>query len=172
MRTIYAFILMVLFMFASLGRVSIVSADEAYKDNNRQEGWFEELLGSDDEDELGVKSSPDEDAWRAFQDINKNGATPQNANEPVRETAPSGYETVNVTPATGFEVPLLDSKSTPGSFSEIGGLELEPQPIDYRTGTMKETSPVKMPGIPKYSDIHLKRGVLPSAEEAAQTSSD
>jgi phage tail-like protein len=45
-------------------------------------------------------------------------------------------------------------------FSEVGGLNVENQVIEYRDGMMREYSPVKQPGIPKFSNITLKRGVV------------
>ena len=45
-------------------------------------------------------------------------------------------------------------------FSEVSGLTIETQAIEYRDGNMNEMSPLKMPGIPKYNNITLKRGVV------------
>ncbi|MGQ8364219.1 phage tail protein [Glaciecola sp. 1036] len=44
-------------------------------------------------------------------------------------------------------------------FSEVSGLTQEVQPIEYRDGTFLEFSAIKMPGLKKYSNITLKRGV-------------
>lgn len=46
------------------------------------------------------------------------------------------------------------------AFSECTGLNKEIQVIEYRDGLMKEYSSVKMPGLAKYGNITLKRGVL------------
>jgi phage tail-like protein len=45
-------------------------------------------------------------------------------------------------------------------FSEVTGLNIEVQPIEYRDGLSPEYSVVKMPGIKKYGNITLKRGVF------------
>jgi phage tail-like protein len=45
-------------------------------------------------------------------------------------------------------------------FSEVSGLTMETQVIEYRDGMMQEYSPLKQPGIPKYTNITLKRGVV------------
>ena len=45
------------------------------------------------------------------------------------------------------------------NFSEVSGLTIESQPIEYRHGMMKETSPLKMPGMQKFGNITLKRGI-------------
>ncbi len=47
-----------------------------------------------------------------------------------------------------------------GGFSEASGLTIETQVIEYRDGLSPEYSSAKMPGIPKYSNITLKRGVV------------
>jgi phage tail-like protein len=50
-------------------------------------------------------------------------------------------------------------------FAEVGGLNIEVQMIEYRDGLSPEYSTVKMPGMPKYANITLKRGVLPADNE-------
>lgn len=50
-------------------------------------------------------------------------------------------------------------------FSEVSGLNIEVQLIEYRDGASQEYSSIKMPGIPKYGNITLKRGILPSDNE-------
>lgn len=50
-------------------------------------------------------------------------------------------------------------------FAEVGGLNIENQLIEYRDGLSPEYSSIKMTGIPKYGNITLKRGVLPSDNE-------
>jgi phage tail-like protein len=45
-------------------------------------------------------------------------------------------------------------------FSEVSGLTQENQAIEYRDGAFKEFSSVKMPGLQKYSNVTLKRGVM------------
>lgn len=46
------------------------------------------------------------------------------------------------------------------SFSEVSGLNIESQVIEYRDGANKEFTPQKMPGLQKYGNITLKRGVF------------
>jgi phage tail-like protein len=50
-------------------------------------------------------------------------------------------------------------------FSEVSGLNIEVQVIEYREGSSPEYSSIKMPGIPKYSNITLKRGIVPNDNE-------
>ena len=50
-------------------------------------------------------------------------------------------------------------------FSEISGLDVETEPIEYRDGIMPEYSKIKMPGMQKYSNITLKRGSFLSDNE-------
>jgi len=45
-------------------------------------------------------------------------------------------------------------------FSEVSGLTMETQLIEYRDGSNPEYSSLKMSGIPKYSNITLKRGII------------
>ncbi len=45
-------------------------------------------------------------------------------------------------------------------FSEVAGLTQENQAIEYRDGAFKEYSSIKMPGIRKFSNITLKRGIF------------
>ncbi|MCE4554321.1 phage tail protein [Pelomonas cellulosilytica] len=46
------------------------------------------------------------------------------------------------------------------SFQEVSGLDVEAQPIEYRRGDSPEFSVIKMPGIKKYSDVTMKKGVF------------
>ena len=50
-------------------------------------------------------------------------------------------------------------------FSEVTGLAVETQPIEYRDGIMPEYSKIKMPGMQKYGNITLKRGVFKNDNE-------
>ena len=45
-------------------------------------------------------------------------------------------------------------------FSEVTGLTQENQAIEYRDGSFPEYSSIKMPGLRKFSNITLKRGVI------------
>ena len=51
------------------------------------------------------------------------------------------------------------------AFSEVTGLNIEVQPIEYRDGASPEFSPVKMPGLKKFGNITLKRGVIKANNE-------
>ncbi len=44
-----------------------------------------------------------------------------------------------------------------GGFSEVGGLELEVEPIEYRDGSSSDYHKSKQPGIPKYTNIYGPR---------------
>ena len=48
------------------------------------------------------------------------------------------------------------------SFQEVSGLDVEAQPIEYRRGDSAAFSVIKMPGIKKYSDVTMKKGVFKS----------
>lgn len=58
-----------------------------------------------------------------------------------------------------FEVELGGEVMT---FQEVSGLDMEAQPIEYRAGNSATFSPLKMPGLKKYSDVTLKKGVFKS----------
>ncbi|PSR52328.1 phage tail protein [Adhaeribacter arboris] len=45
-------------------------------------------------------------------------------------------------------------------FSEVSGLTQEAQLIEYRDGSSNDFSTIKMPGLRKYNNITLKRGVI------------
>ncbi|MGI0494752.1 phage tail protein [Alkalinema pantanalense CENA528] len=47
-------------------------------------------------------------------------------------------------------------------FSEVAGLTQENQAIEYRDGSFPEYSSIKMPGLRKFSNITLKRGIVKS----------
>ena len=46
------------------------------------------------------------------------------------------------------------------SFQEVSGLDMEAQAIEYRHGDSKEFSVIKMPGLKKFSDVTMKKGVF------------
>lgn len=60
-------------------------------------------------------------------------------------------------PVFHFEV---DWGGTNLGFSEVSGLTQETQAIEYRDGKSKEYHVIKMPGIPKWGNITLKRGII------------
>jgi phage tail-like protein len=50
-------------------------------------------------------------------------------------------------------------------FSEVSGLTQENQAIEYRDGSFPEYSSIKMPGLRKFSNVTLKRGVVKGDNE-------
>lgn len=48
------------------------------------------------------------------------------------------------------------------AFQEVSGLDAEAQPIEYRSGDNPEFSVIKMPGIKKYGNVTMKKGVFKS----------
>ena len=50
-------------------------------------------------------------------------------------------------------------------FSEVSGLNIELQVIEYRDGASPNYSTIKMPGLFKYDNIILKRGIIPKDNE-------
>lgn len=54
----------------------------------------------------------------------------------------------------------VDWGGTNLGFSEVSGLTQETQAIEYRDGKTKEYQVIKMPGIPKFGNITLKRGMI------------
>ena len=65
-------------------------------------------------------------------------------------------------PVFHFEV---DWGGTNIGFSEVSGLTSEQEVIEYRDGASPEFSKIKMPGMKKYSNITLKRGVAEADNE-------
>lgn len=47
-------------------------------------------------------------------------------------------------------------------FSEVAGLVQENQAIEYRDGSFPEYSSIKMPGLRKFNNVTLKRGIVKS----------
>jgi phage tail-like protein len=47
-------------------------------------------------------------------------------------------------------------------FTEVSGLTQENQAIEYRDGAFPEYSSIKMPGLRKFNNVTLKRGVMKS----------
>jgi phage tail-like protein len=48
------------------------------------------------------------------------------------------------------------------SFQEVLGLDVQAQPIEYRHGDSPAFSTVKMPGLKKYGNVTMKKGVFKS----------
>ena len=66
-------------------------------------------------------------------------------------------------PAFNFEIIINgisdDGKSVKGAFMEVTGLGVEIAAIEYRTGS-EDITVRKIPGLKKFSNIVLKRGVI------------
>jgi phage tail-like protein len=45
-------------------------------------------------------------------------------------------------------------------FQEVSGLDADAQPIEYRHGNSPQFSVTKMPGLKKYSDVTMKKGLV------------
>jgi phage tail-like protein len=63
--------------------------------------------------------------------------------------------------ALHFMVKWGDSNNTV-SFSEVSGLTLESEPIEYRGGDDISLTVRKQPGLKKYGNVTLKRGIVPA----------
>ena len=50
-------------------------------------------------------------------------------------------------------------------FTEVSGLDVETEVVEYRDGASPEYSKIKMPGMQKFSNITLKRGTFASDNE-------
>lgn len=71
--------------------------------------------------------------------------------------------------ATRYPIPafhfVVQWGGTQVGFTEVSGLSVELQSIDYREGSASEYQVTKMPGIPQYSNITLKRGIFAKDNE-------
>ncbi len=47
-------------------------------------------------------------------------------------------------------------------FSEVSGLTLETEVIEYRNGASVDFGKIRMPGLKKYGNVTLKRGIIPA----------
>lgn len=59
----------------------------------------------------------------------------------------------------------VDWGGTKIGFTEVSGLDVESDVIEYRHGASPSFSKIKMPGMQKYSNITLKRGTFASDNE-------
>jgi len=50
-------------------------------------------------------------------------------------------------------------------FMEVSGLSIELDVVDYREGSSPESSVRKLPGLKKFSDVVLKRGIVKSDDD-------
>jgi phage tail-like protein len=70
---------------------------------------------------------------------------------------------------SGYPIPVFHFRVEWGGtnlgFSEVSGLTMEKQVIEYRDGMSPEYSVRKMPGIPKFGNITMKRGIIEKDNE-------
>ena len=59
----------------------------------------------------------------------------------------------------------VDWGGTKIGFTEVSGLDVESEVVEYREGSSPEYSKIKMPGMQKYSNITLKRSTFKSDNE-------
>ncbi len=59
----------------------------------------------------------------------------------------------------------VDWGGTKIGFTEVSGLDVETEVIEYREGASPEYHKIKMPGMQKFSNITLKRGTFKSDNE-------
>lgn len=62
-------------------------------------------------------------------------------------------------PLTKFHF-SVDWGGTKIGFTEVTGLDVETEIIEYRQGASPDFSKIKMPGLQKFSNITLKRGIF------------
>ncbi|RHW23357.1 phage tail protein [Nocardioides immobilis] len=60
-----------------------------------------------------------------------------------------------------FAVSWQDSQNT-SSFSEVSGLTMEAEIVEYRGGADLQLSTRKQPGLKKFGNVTLKRGIAPA----------
>lgn len=63
--------------------------------------------------------------------------------------------------ALHFKVTWGDSQNT-SSFSEVSGLTMEAEVVEYRGGADKALTTTKQPGLKKFGPVSLKRGIMPA----------
>jgi len=72
----------------------------------------------------------------------------------VKRADPYGGYNFEVT----VTIPGADQKTASASFTEVSGLEVTVDPIEYRNGS-EDITPRKLPGLKKFTNITLKKGV-------------
>jgi phage tail-like protein len=65
-------------------------------------------------------------------------------------------------PYSNFNFLVLVAGEELAAFSEVSGLDSENTPIEYREGADSINTMRKLPGIEKYSNVSLKRGITGS----------
>lgn len=71
-------------------------------------------------------------------------------------------------PAFHFTVKWSTDSASRVGFSEVTGLTQEIQAIEYRDGSFPEYSAVKMPGLRKFNNITMKRGIVKKDNDFAK----
>lgn len=66
----------------------------------------------------------------------------------------------NIWPLPKFRFTVDWGSQTNIAFQEVTGLEAETQIIEYRAGNSPIFSTIKMPGIAKYGNVTMKRGIF------------
>ena len=72
----------------------------------------------------------------------------------------AGEKQNNVWPLPAFYFKVEIDNWGEIAFKEVSGLDVEAQVIEYRHGNSPQFSTIKMPGIKKYSNVSLKKGVF------------
>ncbi|MCZ7558481.1 MAG: phage tail protein [Bacteroidia bacterium] len=71
--------------------------------------------------------------------------------------------------ATAYPLPKFHFRVEWGGskigFTEVTGLDMQVEAIEYREGSSPEYSKIKMPGLQKFSNITLKRGTFSGDKE-------
>lgn len=68
----------------------------------------------------------------------------------------------NVWPLPKFYFSVEVSDLAEATFQEVSGLDVEAQVIEYRHGNSPDFSTIKMPGLKKYGNVTLKKGIFKS----------
>jgi phage tail-like protein len=66
---------------------------------------------------------------------------------------------ITASPPTSFRFEVRWDRQVM-SFQEVSGLDVDTQPIEYRHGDRAGFAPVKMPGLKKFGNVTMKKGVL------------
>lgn len=66
----------------------------------------------------------------------------------------------NVWPLPKFHFSVDIGSQTNLPFQEVSGLDTETQVIEYRAGNSKTFSTIKMPGIAKFGNVTMKKGIF------------
>ena len=75
-------------------------------------------------------------------------------------TAGTGAEQDQFWPLPKFYFSVDIGEFTDLPFQEVSGLDIDTEVIEYRHGNSPNHSAIKMPGLMKYGDVTLKKGVF------------